>query len=279
MISLAPFLEWGRMVRDWTPTTCDLYADRVRAAARWVREHRGVSLTGAGAGDVADWYAQLSPHPGTRNQYRCALVAYYEWRIAAGLHDGPNPAETLPSHRQRRRVPIAVTSDVAGRVLAAADELDPQWGSMITVALHTGLRATELRTLPWSAVTPGFVRVLGKGSHERVVPLHPRATAALERWRPSAPTSVWVWPSPADPSRPVSYATLRRRVRQAGDIAGVPGLRPHMLRHTAATAMLESGATLAEVRDVLGHQSVGTTSGYLRTRPEQLSAAVGRVHY
>lgn len=94
------------------------------------------------------------------------------------------------------------------------------------------------------------------------------ATLAAIGTEPLCESGRWVMPSPmTNRDRPVGYTTLHKGVRDLGDAAGVTGPHPHVLRHTAATRLLETGADVRVVQEFLGHASVAVTPVYLRARP------------
>ncbi len=111
------------------------------------------------------------------------------------------------------------------------------------------------------------------------MPLHPEAVAATARWRARCPSLRWLYPSPRYPDQPIGYTTVHRRLKEIGQDVGVPGLAPHVLRHTCATAVLEAGADLRAIQELLGHASPDTTAIYTRVRPARLAEAVGRLDF
>lgn len=276
---LSGFRLWGRTTRDWTDTTQRSYSQRVRATDRWFAEHAGgINVELATAEDLDDWYAGQSAHPGTRNQYRSALVAFYEWMVATGQRDD-NPAEPLPTHRKRRAIPKALVSGQADALLVAAEATGQMWHTLVTVLLYGALRVSEARHLEWADIEWPYMRVLGKGQHERMVPIAPPAAEALRSWEATCPSPRWVFPSPLDPYSQVGYTTVHTSLRSIGEAAGVHGLHPHVLRHTCATALIDAGVDIRTVQEILGHSSIQTTTIYLRVRPAQLVDAVGKLSF
>lgn len=272
------FTEWGFDVRGWRPRTQRQYAERVAAADRWLRRQRGVTLLRASEEDLLAWLNTLPPTIPSRNQARKALVAYAAW-----CHDTKrrkaHPAAMLPRLREPRGVPKALDVASAQAIMRAAADEGPQWLTMTALFLFAGLRLSEARCLEWAHVTPGWLRIVGKGGVGRSVPLHPVAGHALTRWRAACPSARWVLPSPIAPDRPVSESTLRVRLARIGDAAAVPGLHPHLLRHTYATRLVELGADLRTVQDALGHASLATTQIYTKVRPAAVERAVSRLDF
>ena len=147
----------------------------------------------------------------------------------------------------------------------------------------SGLRLGELQGLTWSRFDPRrrLVRVLGKGSRERVVPVGTRAAESLERlW--AALRAERTPQSPLLPGRggkPVSARTLERDVHALLSALGPnAAAHPHALRHSFATHLLDRGADLRSVQELLGHQNLATTQIYTHDTRRRLKAAYTRAH-
>jgi len=206
----------------------------------------------------------------TRNHARKALVAWHQYLTETG-EGSCEGALALAKLREPRAVPKALSDSQADAVWRAARRDTPEAHALIALLLYGGLRITEARTLSWDNVAGHWVTFTGKGGQQRAVPLHSCAVTALGQL--PARTS-WVLPSPYHIDKPVSDPTARKWVRHVGEAAGIESLRPHTLRHTAATGLLEAGADVATVADLLGHQSLATTRRYLRVRDSRLRSAV-----
>lgn len=273
---LDEFARWGYDTRGWSSQTRGQYTRRVAAFTRHLAA-RGVRPERATPELLLGWLSTLPPTAASRNQARKALAGYYAHLQATGAR-ADDPAAGLPALRPRPGVPKALDPQAAAAVWAAARAAGPRDAALIAVMLYAGLRATEARTLTADDVDEGWLRFRGKGGVQRMVPLHPEARAALRAWRQSSPT--WcVFPSPAWPDAPTSYEQVRRVVARLGRDAGLDHLTPHVLRHTFATAAMESGADLPVVQHLLGHRSPATTGVYLRVRPARLAEAVARLDY
>ena len=141
---------------------------------------------------------------------------------------------------------------------------------MLELAYASGLRLAELRNvrLEQLHLDAGFINVIGKGNKERVVPVGRKAVAALERYldagrpqlvTPRSPASVFLTRR-GTPFAPVTlWLRIKQRVRRAGIARNVT---PHMLRHSFATHLLEHGADLRVIQELLGHASISTTEVY-----------------
>lgn len=277
---LSRFVRWGFDNRQWTEATRRRYYATGRQVDTWLRANRATTILKANTDDLSAWLASTSKHPGTRNAYRGALRAFYDYAKATGKRRGDNPVDAIPRVRQPDTVPRALTHDQATAVLVAARAHGQVWAALIGVMLYGGLRRSEARTLEWGMVDrTGYLRFIRKGRSEHVVPLHPDAMAALLAWEANCPSGVYVFPSPRTPTRPMSTNHMAAHVHEVGSNAGLPGLTPHVLRHTFATELLEEGADVPTVADALGHKRVATTSIYLKVRPARVAEAIGRLSF
>lgn len=100
-------------------------------------------------------------------------------------------------------------------------------------------------------------------------------------WREECPDPRWVFPSPYGKvkSKPLSSTWVRNVIRRVGEDAGIPELHPHLLRHTAATRLLNQGVDIRTLQELLGHASLQTTQIYLRVRPVNLRGALEGLEY
>ena len=201
-----------------------------------------------------------------------------------------NPAELLPTPKSDSRLPRVLGPDQAASLLdriPASGPLEVRDRAMLELAYACGLRAEEIRGLLCDDVDfeSESVRVRGKGNKERVVPIGEPAQKALRRYLDTARPALT---GRADPERtlfvskrgrPLHTSDIRRRlerwVREAGIAAGVS---PHVLRHSFATHLLEGGADLRSIQELLGHSSVSTTQVYTRVEPGRLRREYAKAH-
>ena len=151
---------------------------------------------------------------------------------------------------------------------------------MLELLYGSGLRATELVTLPRGALRKGqpFLILRGKGGKERLVPISSRAEAAVERWLEHVPRdSLWLFPSG---KRHLSRVRLFQIVREIAGRAGISPERvsPHVLRHAFATHLLSGGADLRVLQSLLGHADIATTQIYTHVDSARLVELVNARH-
>jgi integrase/recombinase XerD len=157
----------------------------------------------------------------------------------------------------------------------------------LELAYSSGLRLSELRNirLEQLQLDAGFIAVIGKGNKERVVPVGSKARAALERYFSSAGRPKFVKPkTPANvfiTSRglPFSRAWMWKRIKDRARRAGIErNFTPHMLRHSFATHLMEHGADLRVIQELLGHANIGTTEVYTHVAGNRLRDIHRRFH-
>jgi integrase/recombinase XerC/integrase/recombinase XerD len=171
-------------------------------------------------------------------------------------------------------------ADVLDRI-PAGSPLDLRDRAMFELAYAAGLRAEELVNLDLENLDPDAeeVRVEGKGGRTRVVPVGEHAWRALERYLARGRTVLSTGASPAlflsKTGKRLSTSDVRRRLRLQTRRAGVS---PHTLRHSFATHLLEGGADLRTIQELLGHSSISTTQTYTRVESKRLKKAYARSH-
>ncbi|MFO1513567.1 MAG: tyrosine-type recombinase/integrase [Verrucomicrobiota bacterium] len=150
--------------------------------------------------------------------------------------------------------------------------------AILELAYASGLRRSELCGLRLEQLhlDAGFLNVIGKGNKERVVPVGSRAIAALNRYlndgrpklvKPRSPASVFLTRRGTAFAPPTLWAHVKRRVRRAGVTRNIT---PHMLRHSFATHLLEHGADLRVIQELLGHATISTTEIYTHVTGSRL---------
>ena len=158
--------------------------------------------------------------------------------------------------------------------------------AMLELLYATGIRVGELCGLDVDDVDceRNVIRVLGKGRKERTVPFGIPAARALRRWQVQGRPQVWAEPGGAAlflgaRGQRIDPRAVRRLVhRRIADVPGAPDIGPHGLRHTAATHLLEGGADLRSVQELLGHASLATTQLYTHVTTDRLRKAYQQAH-
>jgi site-specific recombinase XerD len=205
-----------------------------------------------------------------------------------------NPADLVATPKLDQYLPRVLKPAEAGQVLdtiPASGPLELRDRALFEVAYGSGLRAAELVDLDVTDLDPDAeeMRVTGKGSKTRIVPAGEPAWRALERYlergRPKLAAAARD-ARRAEPAlflsksgRRLSTADVRRRLRVSTQRAGTgPGVTPHTLRHSFATHLLEGGADLRAIQELLGHASISTTQTYTRIESGRLRRAYAKAH-
>jgi site-specific recombinase XerD len=217
-----------------------------------------------------------------------AIRSFYGHMVERGALD-QNPADLVPSPRRPRGLPRALRADEVARLLdriPARTPLETRDRALFELAYSCGLRCEEIVNLDLDSVDfdAEELRVLGKGSKTRLVPVGEPAQAALERYLAAArPALRRDRREPAlfvsKTGRRLSASDVRRRLRlwlRAASLAG--GISPHVLRHSFATHLLEGGADLRTIQELLGHASLSTTQLYTRVESGRLRRQYARSH-
>lgn len=289
--ALDGFLRHLRLERNRSTHTVRAYAGDVASLLEHARR-RGV--TGPGELDLPllrSWLAQSR----TRGAARATLArrgssarAFTAWAHRTGLLE-LDPGPLLATPRGRRPLPDVLRQDEAARLLEQVDGAAPA-DLRDRVALEllyaTGVRVAELCGLDLDDVDRArrLLRVTGKGAKERSVPYGGPAETALEAWLAAGrPRWVTAASGPAlllgRRGGRVDVRTIRTVVhRRLGQVPGAPDLGPHGLRHSAATHLLEGGADLRSVQELLGHATLATTQIYTHVSVERLRTTYERAH-
>ena len=204
-------------------------------------------------------------------------------------HRADDPGKALPRPGTARTLPKILSHADVDRLFAAIaeraarDPLDPndlRLSALFELLYGSGLRATELVSLPRNAVHPDrpFLILRGKGGRERLVPISDRARAAVAVWRTHVATDrLWLFPSGKGH---LSRIRLYQLVKAIAAEAGIPPDRvsPHVLRHAFATHLLAGGADLRALQSMLGHADIATTEIYTHVDSSRLVELVNTRH-
>ncbi len=203
-----------------------------------------------------------------------------------------NPADLLSAPRKAQKLPqVLKPAEVAALLdrIPADTALALRDRALFELAYASGLRAEELVTLDVESVDfdGELVRVEGKGSKTRIVPTGEPAMAAIARYLEKARGALATVDSDralflSKSGRRLSTSDVRRRLRvwarQAAGVATVGSVSPHALRHSFATHLLENGADLRVIQELLGHASISTTQVYTRVESARLRSAYAKSH-
>ena len=297
--ALARFREHLASERRASPHTVAAYSRDLHSLATFVRARSGgvAKLSSLDKFTLRAWLGELAKaaQPPTIARKISSVRALCEYLLRTG-ELRQNPSATLASPKTRRKLPRFLAPEVAAEVMNAP--LEQESGREVchlrdALALEllygSGLRVSELATLdlPQISIAECEVRVLGKGRKERIVPLGSKSVSALQAYLARRGELAHPRTGALDPQalllgqlgKRLSVRWLQVLVQRYGALgAGRSDLHPHALRHSCATHMLEGGADLRAIQEMLGHSSLSTTQRYTHVSLDQLLAVYDRAH-
>ncbi|MER7505802.1 tyrosine recombinase XerC [Nonomuraea pusilla] len=285
---VAEFERYLRFERDLSPHTVRAYLSDVRGLLDHLRGRIEALDIAALRAWLAGQHAEGKARATLARRTACArtFTAYCHRRgwLAA------DPGLLLGSAKAVRPLPAVLDQEQAQAVLErppdAAEPKDLRDQAILELLYATGVRVSELCALDVDDVDRDrhVVRVLGKGRKERSVPFGLPALRALDAWCVNG-RPLWVGPRSGAAlflgvrGGRIDQGTVRRLVHsRIAQVDGVPDMGPHGLRHTAATHLLEGGADLRSVQELLGHESLNTTQIYTHVSIDRLRAAYRQAH-
>jgi integrase/recombinase XerD len=279
------FLEMMRAEAGAAANTVAAYGTDLRLASETLTGRLG----NAGAAEIETLAAQWQPLArSTVARKSAALRRFFAFLADEGLRSD-DPSAALPRPGTSRGLPkVLSTGDVDAMFATIAarqarlppDPLDLRLAALVELLYGSGLRATELVSLPRNAIASDrpYLILKGKGERERLVPISDRARAAVAAWREQvAVRRPWLFPSGKGH---LSRVRLYQIIRALAAEAGIPPDRvsPHVLRHAFATHLLEGGADLRALQAMLGHADIATTEIYTHVDSRRLVELVNARH-
>lgn len=235
--------------------------------------------------------ADQSYSPATMARKIATLRSFYKWALKRGFVE-TNPMTLIRTPRQSKRLPRAITVEQIEQLLAAPDDQDVLGArdrAMLETLYSTGIRVSELVDLEIDDLDePGeALRVRGKGKKERMVPLGSHALRAIAHYKRILLEDER-YAAGDHTGRPLfinkhggrlSSRSVRRKLDKYLRMVGLdPSISPHTLRHSFATHLLDNGADLRSVQELLGHQSLSTTQTYTHLTTQRLREAYDGSH-
>jgi site-specific recombinase XerD len=282
--ALARFDDW-QLARGMGEKTRRAYGVDLAQLAEWAsaRELDPPSLTHRELRHFAGVVSERGAMKSTVARKLAAIRTFYRHLVERGELEA-NPAELVSSPKKDSYLPKVLRPDEVSDLLEripGSTPLDLRDRALLELAYAAGLRAEELVNLDVKNLHADAeeVRVEGKGGRTRVVPVGEHAWRALERYLARGRTVLGTGESEAlflsKTGKRLSTSDVRRRLRLQTRRAGIS---PHTLRHSFATHLLEGGADLRTIQELLGHSSISTTQTYTRVESKRLKRAYARSH-
>jgi integrase/recombinase XerD len=296
------FLEMIAAERGATKNTLDAYArDLADYASELARTEKAPG--NAATADIRAYLSLLAKRglkPASSARKLSSIRQFHRFLVADGRR-ADDPALIVEAPRHGRRLPKTLSVAEVGHLLAVSKEgLDDdarpaperlralRTACLLELLYATGLRVSELVTLPSSAAQTKepFIHVRGKGGRERLVPLPSEARRAISAYRAfqkktgaGAAAGHWLFPAESA-SGHLTRQAFARDLKACAAAAGIGAARvsPHVLRHAFASHLLQNGADLRVVQELLGHADISTTQIYTHVLDERMKAMVRDLH-
>ena len=288
---IAAFLETLRSGRNYSPHTVAAYDDDLRQFSAFLRAHHPAMLAVPATvdrGAIRGFLRWLHEEGFSRKSIARKLACVRSFFAHLQRHHivSRHPGQHIPSPKLPRRLPHVLTEHDMAALMAQPDTATlpgTRDAAILELLYSTGIRLGELLGLTPSDIDRhgSTIHVRGKGSKERIVPVGKKALDALQRY-------LRVRPGPAAPGdriflsargKPMNPKGVNRLVnRYIGQVAELTKKSPHVIRHTCATHLLDRGADLRAVKELLGHESLSTTQVYTHVSIEHLKKAYAKAH-
>lgn len=268
------YIRYMKLQRNYSGNTLEAYILDIKKLLKFLKDN-GISPEAAKLSDIQCFAASLHDigiSPRSQCRILSGVRAFYKYLYLDG-YIKDDPTELLESPKLGDHLPEVLTTEEVDRLEQAID-LSKWEGqrnkAIIEVLFSCGLRVSELVNLKMSALylAEQFVRIMGKGNKERLVPISENAIEQLKYWfidrshmniKPGEEDYVFLNRRGAHLTRTMILIMIKRLGAEAGIQKTIS---PHTLRHSFATALLEGGADLRAIQSMLGHESIGTTEIY-----------------
>lgn len=263
---LSGYNYYLKVERGLSPNTVKAYTADIGGFYELLRR-RGVTLRDASSSDISDYIISVSDYLSKRSQARLlsSLNSFFDYLVSEGERND-NPSSAVDSPKLGKYLPVVLSVEEVRAILKAApNERDR---AILEVLYGCGLRVSEVCSLKISEVylNDMFVKVMGKGSKERLVPMAPSTASAIMDYlsvRPGSDAGCEDVLFLNRFGRALSRVAVFKMVKSVALVAGVDkNLSPHTFRHSFATHLIENGADLRVVQEMLGHESILTTEIY-----------------
>lgn len=274
--------------------TVGAYERDVRFFVEWMSRHKVGTPAQVTKAHIRSYIAFLTTSKMARRtiaRKKASLARYFGW-LARNKKIKVDPTLGVKTPADKGRLPKVLTAEQLRALLEGRPREHPRWrhlrdDAVAELLYGSGLRVSELCSLDIDSIDSrrGIVRVMGKGDKERQVPVSAPSLEAVRAWMPLRSHVVEV---PAGDTSPIDELALflnhrgkrltPRDVRRIIDDRALSPTHPHALRHTFATHLLDNGADLRTVQELLGHSDVATTQRYTHVSKERLKTAYGASH-
>ncbi len=286
------FLAYCRIECGFSPLTLQAYGADLRELAHWLSQRQVAAWTALTHDLLVAHLRTLRDERGLEEssiaRHLASARVFCRYLASTGALSA-DPTEKLSQPGQWRRLPGVMGEVEIQKLLDAPQDGDPlalRDRAMLELLYSSGLRASELATLEMAHFSPelAVVRVLGKGSKERIVPVGRPAMVAISAYVAQLRPQLMRAGKPASnlflsrTGRAISRVVVWQIIQRKAETAGLRHIHPHMLRHSFATHLLAGGADLRVVQELLGHSNIKTTQIYTHVDRSRLQQVIAQFH-
>jgi len=287
------FQNYLKLEKGLSGNTIEAYTDDIKKLEQFAESKKGALkphlFTLSDLREFITWVNELGMLPSSQARVLSGVKSFYKCLLIEDVIKN-DPAELLESPKKQRKLPVTLSYQDIEKLLAAIDLSKPEGPrnkAIIEVLYSCGLRVSELTELKLSNLYLDieFIKVLGKGSKERLVPIGGEAITALKIWIEQVRVHVPIKKGEDDMvflnrrGSGLSRVYVFMLIKQLAIAAGIrKTISPHTLRHSFATHLVEGGADLRAVQEMLGHESITTTEIYTHLDREYLKEVITSFH-
>jgi integrase/recombinase XerD len=290
--ALTDYKSYLRIERGLSENSVANYALDIKKLIKWLDEHNMLDSPNSISEDtVQQFIYAIAKEVNPRSQSRIisGLRGFFNYLIFEEYRK-TNPLELIESPKIGRKLPDTLSTSEIDALISAIDLSKPQ-GERNRAILETlygcGLRVSELIHLKISDLffDEGFIKVTGKGDKQRFVPIGPTTMKYINLYRYDVRSHITIDPMAKDTlflnrrGKRLTRAMIFTIVKQLAELAGIQKtISPHTFRHSFATHLLENGADLRAIQQMLGHESITTTEVYTHIDKRHLSEVMNTFH-
>ena len=291
-IAINEYLQYCRIERGLSDNSVKAYRQDLLRLSDWVEQLQPtVNPENLDSQSVTRFVYETGNELNARSQNRLlsSLRGFFGYLVFEGYRKD-NPVELLESARVGRKLPVTLSTDEIDRIIGAIDLSHPQGErnrAILEMLYGCGLRVSELTQLKLSDLffDEGFIKVSGKGNKQRLVPIGGTTIKYINIYKDQVRVHENIDPQFTDTlflnrrGRALSRAMIFTLSRQLAEKAGVEKkISPHTFRHSFATHLLENGADLRAIQQMLGHESITTTEIYTHIDTTYLTEVINKFH-
>lgn len=286
------FKTYLRLERSLAANTVEAYLRDTDKLMQFAEAQGGIKpdqLTRQDLKNFLAWIYELGMLPPTQARVLSGLKAFFKYLLLEDIIDN-DPSALLESPKMSRKIPDTLNINEINALISAIDLSKPEGmrnKAMLEVLYGCGLRVTELTTLCISNLFLDieFIKIIGKGNKERLVPIGSEAVKFLTIYLDEVRKNTNIKPGKEDfvflnnRGNPLSRVMVFLIIKDLAKVTGIrKNISPHTFRHSFATHLVEGGADLRAVQEMLGHESITTTEIYTHLNRDYLRETIMQYH-